>query len=367
MKCREVKRALVAYQDGEVMPSERTLIEAHLAGCASCERELAALGSGRRRLAGSLKSAAAQAAPSPEAWSHLQEKLAAEAPSPGDTRRATHGATKLTRYLRTGDHPMKLRWRIALGTAGAVVLAAAVIVAVPTSRAAAGGFFADVFNIHSGPQATLGYLPAGFKAEAITSVGSGSVSAKGEDLQSEEQTLYRAGDQFLLVKTSTDKGQPLPQGKAATVNGVAAVLGTGLSGSATVAPPVLDGAQVGTVTVSAAPGGPTNIVGSTGGTIVGDGSGVVTPASGSAVAGGSAAVAPPDGAVIEEGSASVSADPAGTPVTDISGGDAPEVPAVDYTNGSRLTWVVDGTRVEILSNLSVDELMKIAEGLVLSH
>jgi hypothetical protein len=85
------------------------------------------------------------------------------------------------------------------------------------------------------------------------------------------------------------------------------------------------------------------------------------------VAGGSAAVAPPDGAVIEEGSASVSADPAGTPVTDISGGDAPEVPAVDYTNGSRLTWVVDGTRVEILSNLSVDELMKIAEGLVLSH
>ena len=360
MKCREVKRALVAYQDGEVMPSERTLIDAHLAGCTSCERELAAVGSGRRRLAGSLKSAAAQAAPSPQAWGQLQAKIAQEAPASG----APRGAAKLTRYLRKGDRPMKLRWRVALGTAGAVVLAAAVIAAVPTSRAAAGDFFAEVLHLQSGPSATLGYLPSGFKAEAITSVGSGSVSAQGEDLQSQEQTLYQAGDRFVLVKTSTDKGEPLPQGKAASVNGAAAVLRTGLSGSATVTPPELDatpapgsGAPAGAVT------GPVTITGSAGSMVV---QGAGAPAA------GSSAVAPPSGGTVTgsgntsgESSISVSADSSGGPATVVVG-EPPVIAPISYENGNKLTWIVKGTRVEILSNLPLDELMKIAEGLVLN-
>ncbi len=165
MKCREVKKALVAYLDGEVMPSERTLIEAHLAGCESCERELSALGSSRGQVTNSLKTTAAQAAPSPQAWSHLQARLAEDA----------GGATKPTHSLRKGDRPMKRRWRIALGTAGAVVLAAAVIAAVPTSRAAAGDFFAGVFNIESGPAAELGYLPVGFESGPVVVAGSASI------------------------------------------------------------------------------------------------------------------------------------------------------------------------------------------------
>ena len=361
MKCREVKKALVAYQDGEVMPSERTLIDAHLAGCASCERELAAVGSGRRRLAESLKSAAAQAAPSPQAWGRLQATIAEEAPAPG----ATHRAARLTRYLRKGDRPMKLRWRVALGTAGAVVLAAAVIAAVPSSRAAAGGFFADVFNIRSGPQATLGYLPAGFKAEAITSVGSGSVSAQGEDLQSQEQTLYQAGDRFVLVKTSTDKGEPLPQGKAATVNGVAAVLRTGLSGSATVSPPELDATPVpGSVAPAGAGTGPVTITGSAGSMIV---PAAGAPASGTSVvvSGPNSTVPAPSGNTSGESSISVSADSSGGPATVVVG-EAPVIAPISYENGNKLTWIVKGTRVEILSNLPLDELMKIAEGLVLN-
>ena len=153
MKCREVRKAFVAYLDGEVMPSERTLIDAHLAGCDSCARELATLGSSRRTLAGSLKILAGQASPSPQAWIHLQARLAEEARS----------TEKTTRLLRKGDRPMRTRWRIALGAAGALVLAVAMIAAVPTSRAAAGDFFADVFNIKTGPWATLTYLPQGFQ------------------------------------------------------------------------------------------------------------------------------------------------------------------------------------------------------------
>jgi hypothetical protein len=350
MKCREVTKALVAYLDGEVMPSERTLIDAHLAGCESCERELSALISSRGRVARSLKNVAAQAAPAPQAWSQLQANLA----------EATGAAKKHTNPLQKGDRPMKLRWRIALGTAGAVVLAAAVIAAVPTSRAAAGDFFAEVLHLQSGPSATLGYLPSGFKADAIASAGSGSIGAQGEDLQSQEQTLYQSGDQFVLVKTSNDKGEPLPQGKTAQVNGLATVLSTGLSGSATIAPPELDAAPVSGASAAATAGsGPVNIVGSDGVTVVG-GSGVVS--------GSSSAVAPPSGSAViaGEGTITVSVDSSGGPATVVAG-EAPSLPAVAYKNGNKLTWVVNGTRVEILSNLSVDELMKIAEGLVLKN
>jgi hypothetical protein len=362
MNCREVRKALVAYLDGEVMPSERTLIDAHLAGCKSCERELAALGSSRRQVAGSLKSVAAQAAPSPQARSQLQAKLAEE----------SRDANKRTNPLRKGDRPMKLRWRIALGAAGAMVLAAAVIAAVPTSRAAAGGFFAEVFHLQSGPSATLGYLPSGFKADAIISAGSGSVNAQGEDLRSQEQTLYQSGDQFVLVKTSNDKGEPLSQGKAAQVNGLAAVLSTGLSGSATVTPPELDATPVPGSAAPATPvSGPVNIVGSDGVTVVG-GSGVIAGGSG-VVSASSNAVAPPSGGAgtsggseTGESSISVSVDSSGGPATVVAG-EAPSLPAVAYKNGNKLTWVVNGTRVEILSNLPVDELMKIAEGLVLNN
>ena len=253
---------------------------------------------------------------------------------------------------------MKLRWRAALGTAGAVVLAAAVIAAVPTSRAAAGDFFAEVLHLQSGPSATLGYLPSGFKADAIASAGSGSIGAQGEDLQSQEQTLYQSGDQFVLVKTSNDKGEPLPQGKTAQVNGLAAVLSTGLSGSATIAPPELDATPVsGSAAAATAGSGPVNIVGSDGVTVVG-GSGVVS--------GSSSAVAPPSGGATGEGTITVSVDSAGGPATVVAG-EAPSLPAVAYKNGNKLTWVVNGTRIEILSNLSVDELMKIAEGLVLNN
>ena len=42
---------------------------------------------------------------------------------------------------------MKLRWKITFGSVAAVVLACAVIAGVPSTRAAASGFFAGVFHI----------------------------------------------------------------------------------------------------------------------------------------------------------------------------------------------------------------------------
>jgi hypothetical protein len=114
-----------------------------------------------------------------------------------------------------------------------------------------------------------------------------------------------------------------------------------------------------------------NIAGSSGGTIVGDGNIIVAPAGDGAPAAGSigssqasgSATAGADGST-DEGVVSVSVDSSGGPSTVVNG-EAPDMPAVDYTNGNKLTWVVNGTRVQILSNLPLAELVKIAGGLVL--
>jgi hypothetical protein len=357
MKCREVKGALVAYLDGEVMPSERTLIEAHLAGCESCEKELSALGSSRGQVTDSLRTMAAQAAPSPHAWSHLQARIAEDA--------AGAGAKKHTYSLRRGDRPMKRRWRIALGTAGAVVLAAAVVAAVPTSRAAAGDFLAEVFHIESGPIAELGYLPVGFESGPAVVTGSATVAAPGEDAQQsqrQEQALYKNGDQFLLVKTSDDSGEPLPKGQAAAVNGVAAVLTTGLSGSWDGLPVPAGGGAVlvsGQAQIAPAASGEGQLV-----PIAPAGAGgvKVAPTPGEQPA---TIVVGSDGSVISESGISVSE---GAPegAVAVTSGTPPDMPSITYIDANSLTWVVNGTRVEILSNLPVAELQKIAEGLVLS-
>ncbi|RLC57119.1 MAG: hypothetical protein DRI80_15370 [Chloroflexota bacterium] len=75
-----MQEQLVACLDGEVAPSERALIRAHLAGCDACRRELAALSATRSRVSRSLQMRAAQAAPSPQAWSRLQARLSKKAP-----------------------------------------------------------------------------------------------------------------------------------------------------------------------------------------------------------------------------------------------------------------------------------------------
>jgi hypothetical protein len=73
------------------------------------------------------------------------------------------------------------------------------------------------------------------------------------------------------------------------------------------------------------------------------------------------------GAGQEQGAVSVTPAADGQAPAGVSGQPI-EMPAFPFTyvDASRLTWVVDGTRVEVLSNLSVEELRKIAEGLVVN-
>jgi Putative zinc-finger len=75
MNCEQVQSLLVAYLDGEVTPSERALIRAHLSGCTACQQEIALLSTARSRVRSVLQRRAAHAAPSREAWSRLEARL----------------------------------------------------------------------------------------------------------------------------------------------------------------------------------------------------------------------------------------------------------------------------------------------------
>jgi hypothetical protein len=252
---------------------------------------------------------------------------------------------------------MRLRWKIVYGTIGAVVLAAAIIAGVPSTRAAAGDFFAAVFHIEIKPL-ELGYLPDGFELGPVFQTGSveiaspategGGAAASLQPAEQKQQSLYQNGDQFLLVTTDKGSQEPLPDGEPAEVNGLNAVLQTGLSGTVDPAPALPNDAVSGSsggvasVTVSgAAPQGegPSFEVGAGAGTVI-TGSGVVIGGTANAADSG--------------------------PVTAPAGDQLPVVPiAFTYQNAIKLTWIVDGTRVEVLSNLPLEELLKVAEGLKL--
>lgn len=138
MNCDQVQSLLVAYLDGEVTPSERVLIRAHLPGCTVCQQELDLLSTARSQVRSALQHRASQAVPSREAWSRLearlpkvQESFLPEVAQPSSTF-AMWFARKAPRVSRAsnqffGGVRMQKRW-IFSGLVGAMVLAVLAIV-----------------------------------------------------------------------------------------------------------------------------------------------------------------------------------------------------------------------------------------------
>ena len=141
MKCQEVNELLVVYSDGEVAPSERTLIQAHLAECDFCQKKLAALSATQGRVRRSLQVKAAQAAPSPQAWSRLQARLAKEArPSsswlPSWLQRLAPGIGRSIIQIFQGGVTKKKGF--AFAAIAALVIAVSVVAFVPSVQAQVG-------------------------------------------------------------------------------------------------------------------------------------------------------------------------------------------------------------------------------------
>jgi anti-sigma factor ChrR (cupin superfamily) len=298
MKCREVNELLVAYLDGEVTPSEQTLIQAHLAGCDVCRKELAALSATQSRVSRSLQVRAAQAAPSPQAWSRLQARLAKEArPSPSWLptwlQRLAPGVGRINQIFEGG---VTMKKGFALTAIAALVIALSVMAFVPSVRAQAGEILSVWFSVRDGRAVISGpvefiplyptYLPAGLQSSS----GFG-IKVRGEP---STEMAYRSGDQFVAItQTKAPADRALPAGQKMTVNNQPAVLVTGLKGTFEYGLPIPEGAQVETFGTPPAEHGP-----------------------------------------------------------------------IAYTDGKRLTWYVGDVKVEMLSNLSEEEMLKIAESLV---
>src|ERR1041385_3235922 len=75
MNCEQVQSLLAAYLDGEVTPSERALIVAHLSSCTVCQQELDLLFTARSQIRSALQRRGVQAEPSWEAWNRLEATI----------------------------------------------------------------------------------------------------------------------------------------------------------------------------------------------------------------------------------------------------------------------------------------------------
>jgi len=312
MKCRQVSELLVAYLDGEVTPSERTLIEAHLAGCDLCGRELAGLSATQSGVSRFLRVRAAQAAPSPQAWSRLQARLARDArPSsswlPTWLQRLASGVGRINHAFEGG---FSMKRGFALAAIAALIVGISMVSFVPSVRAQVGQILNTWFRFKTpggyGEVAISGtadfcplhptYLPADFQTAAFVSTSTGGRASM--------ELMYHSEDQFLTISQSKiQDDEALPGGQEVTVNGQAAVLVTGLEGT-----------LEGKITVECIP---------------------------------------------EDAYVETIGTPPARPVP------YPGSPgSIAYTDGKRLTWYVGDVRVEMLSNLPQEELLKVAESLV---
>lgn len=295
MNCQQTKELLPAYLDNEVNPSERRLIQAHLAGCKACQRDLALLSRTRNRVSQSLNIRAADAAPSPQALSRLQARLAGEAQRPSSRlmTRLKRSAPFASRAHSTSQGKSTMKTKFALTALAVLLVFAGTVAFVPPVRAQVVQLFQVIV---SGPADITdpnlpGYLPE-FDSGPIAGGGSAQSTDPSVGQIGKSEEIYQKGDKF-LVFTKSGGDTTLPDGEATTINGQHGVLNTGLSGQ--YRQDVSD--TTGAVDQN---GNPVNI----------------------------------------------------QPFT------------IDYTDANKLTWIVGNTKYEMLSNLSVEEMFRIATELV---
>ena len=309
MKCQEVSKSLVAYLDSEVTPSERTVIQAHLAECDACQEEMTSLSVLQSRVSQSLQVRAAQAVPSHQAWSHLQARLAEKtrrAPSwlPAWLQRLAPGVGSISQTFQLrGDVTMKKG--LTLAAIAALVIAISTVVFVPSVRTEVGEILNAWFRFETpggkgevallGPAEFTPLRPAYVPHEIQSSVG---VINSGESGSRFVELTYHNDEQFVAItqsKAPPDKS--LPSGQETTLNGQPATLVTGLEGAFEYGFRIPKDAQVETF---------------------------------------------------------------GTPPAERIPSHGP----IAYENGKHLTWYAGNVKIEMLSNLSEEELLKIAESLV---
>ncbi|MEJ2599712.1 MAG: zf-HC2 domain-containing protein [Anaerolineales bacterium] len=214
MNCREVLPRINAYLDEEVSPSEKKLIQTHLASCQSCRQELESLNHLQNTLRQQLKARVAQAAPSPQAWSLVQAAL------PANHSKEPHPKKGSPRYSRLN---LPFFGNLTFQKVGlALLILLALVVAIPSVSAKVESWVGTWFSFSSPDGkdfSAIGgftaftpyhatYLPKGFKH-------SGMGTATGwPDYEALELTYDRKGGQFFtLLESKGGEAQGLPSGE----------------------------------------------------------------------------------------------------------------------------------------------------------
>jgi hypothetical protein len=240
-------------------------------------------------------------------------------------------AQKTSHLLRSGDRRLRLAWKIAVATVGAAVIAGAVVAAVVSSRATADESPLATLDWHGFVPLELGYLPDHSNwsqtywtvlEPAMSDADVAAIKQGAKPGVRVEQCLYQNGPRFVEVRTVTDTGEPMPNGSRAEVKGRPAVVQTGLSGVLAVTDPDLAAEFLGAQPQQR----------------------MTTTTAGPDVSGGVGAYS-----------------------SEVAGAPPASTAPIAYRDAVRLTWIVDGTRVQMLSNLSVEELVKVGESLVLGR
>lgn len=242
MKCKHVRRLLVAYLDGELTPKYQQAIRDHLERCASCREEMAALAATRDQLRVGLHAAADGAVPSPLAWDRLQARLAREAPVKTWHRRLVLSIRKSLNSgrLRTFNE-RGLLWlkRVVFAVGLVLFIAICVLAGFPSVRAQVGELVTRWFRIElPGGGAEFGvsetgetleftllqptYLPVGFRYSSVM------VSVGPEPFKLE---FYNDKHFVVISESKASADRPLPPGKRVFVGGHPGVLVTGLKGT----------------------------------------------------------------------------------------------------------------------------------------
>ncbi|NIM93534.1 MAG: hypothetical protein GTO18_07465 [Anaerolineales bacterium] len=224
MKCHEVEKLIPAYLDEELSPSEKKLMQTHLAECRDCTQELEVVGNIQGIIRQHLNARAATAAPQPQAWSLLRASLPAN-------RRNQSALEKIIGSISVPDWFSVGRFSAARVTIGVLVLILLVAVAPPVwarlepvitnwfsfispdeeSRGGIGGFTA--FTPY---HAT--YLPDGFQHSLLG--GTTSVSPEWDAIE----IGYDHNEKFIMILQSKGVGVTgLPTGESKFVRGEPAV------------------------------------------------------------------------------------------------------------------------------------------------
>jgi hypothetical protein len=233
MNCKEVQELTPAYLDGETSPSEKRLVQAHLATCENCQKEVEVVDGMREGLRQHFQTTAAAVMPSAASWSNLEAVLPTKPP-----KRSSASLLGSSNPIAGWFSGLKLSTQRAAIIALIVVL---LVFAAPPVLARLEPIFTNWFSFSSpdGENFTAiggfdafvpyhaAYVPEGFESSLLgTLTGQGIESIEiGYD--------EREGGFFTLVQSMGKSVTALPEGETASVGTNRAIIIRSFATSAT--------------------------------------------------------------------------------------------------------------------------------------